>query len=129
VEAQWMMLQQDTPSDYVIATGLQYSVRDFVVKSGARLGMDIQFSGSGTDEVGVDRVTGRTLVRVDPRYFRPAEVETLLGDASKAHRELGWSPRISFDELVAEMVANDLEIARRDAMNLREGYKITNSRE
>ncbi len=129
VEAQWMMLQQDTPSDYVIATGVQYSVRDFVVKSGARLGMDIQFSGSGTDEVGVDRVTGRTLVRVDPRYFRPAEVETLLGDASKAHRELGWSPRISFDELVAEMVANDLEIARRDAMNLREGYKITNSRE
>jgi len=129
VEAQWMMLQQDQPADYVIATGTQYSVRDFVTKAGAQIGMDIRFSGSGESEIGVDERTGRTLVKVDPRYFRPAEVETLLGDASKAKRELGWEPRISFDELVREMVANDLKIAERDAMNLRQGYKIANSRE
>lgn len=129
VEAQWLMLQQDTPADYVIATGQQHSVRDFVVMAGRELGMDIRFSGSGTDECGVDVKSGRTLVRVDPRYFRPAEVETLLGDASKAKRELGWVPRIAFAELVAEMVANDLKLAERDAMNLRQGYKVANSRE
>lgn len=129
VEAQWLMLQQPAPADYVIATGVQHSVRDFVVKAGAELGMQIEFTGSGTDECGIDRCTGRTLVRVDPRYFRPAEVETLLGDASKARRELGWTPRTTLDELVREMVANDLKIAQRDAMNLREGYKVANSRE
>ena len=129
VEAQWLMLQQAAPADYVIATGTQHSVRDFVVMAGAELGMDIRFTGSGEQERGVDARTGRTIVRVDPRYFRPAEVETLLGDASKARRELGWAPRTSFAELVEEMVANDLKLAERDAMNLSQGYKVANSRE
>ena len=129
VEAQWLMLQAAVAADYVIATGQQHSVRDFVVMAGRELGMDIRFSGSGTDERGIDAKSGRTLVRVDPRYFRPAEVETLLGDASKARRELGWQPRIAFPDLVAEMVANDLKLAERDAMNLQHGYKVANSRE
>jgi GDPmannose 4,6-dehydratase len=129
VEAQWLMLQQPVPADYVIATGVQYSVRDFVVKAGAELGMDIRFSGTGEDEVGVDVRTNRTLVRVDRRYFRPAEVETLLGDASKAERELGWKPRTTFDELVREMVESDRKIAERDASNLKHGYKVANPRE
>jgi len=129
VEAQWLMLQQPQPSDYVIATGEQHSVRDFVVRAGAELGMDIRFQGSGIDERGLDAKTGRTLVRVDPRYFRPAEVDTLLGDPSKARRELGWQARTTFASLVAEMVASDLKIAERDAMNLRQGYKVANSRE
>jgi GDPmannose 4,6-dehydratase len=129
VEAQWLMLQQATPDDYVIATGEQHSVRDFVVKAGAALGMNIQFSGSGTDERGIDVRTGRTLVRIDPRYFRPTEVDTLLGDASKARRELGWEPKTSFDDLVLEMAANDLKLAERDALSLRHGHKVANSRE
>ena len=129
VEAQWLMLQQPSPADYVIATGVQHSVRDFVVKAGAELGMDIHFSGTGEDEVGIDARTNRTLVRVDRRYFRPAEVETLLGDASKAERELGWKPRTTFDELVREMVESDRKLAERDASNLKHGYKVANSRE
>ncbi len=129
VEAQWLMLQQPRPDDYVIATGVQYSVRDFVMKAGAELGMQIEFEGSGLAECGIDRVSGKTIVRVDPRYFRPAEVETLLGDASKAERELGWKPKITFDELVREMVESDLKIAERDASNLKHGFKVANSRE
>ena len=129
VEAQWLMLQQPSPADYVIATGVQHSVRDFVIKAGAELGMDIRFSGTGEDEVGIDARTNRTLVRVDRRYFRPAEVETLLGDASKAERELGWKPRTTFDELVREMVESDRKLAERDASNLKHGYKVANSRE
>ncbi len=124
VIAQWLMLQHDTPEDFVIATGRQYSVRDFVVAAGAELGMKIEWRGSGVDEVGVDTVTKRSIVRVDPRYFRPTEVETLLGDPSKAKKLLGWSAAVGFPQLVKEMVASDLEIAKRDALISKEGYKV-----
>lgn len=124
VRAQWLMLQQDTPEDFVIATGKQYSVRDFVVQAGARLDMNIEWQGSNVEEVGIDRKTGKTLVRVDPRYFRPTEVETLLGDPTKAKAKLGWSAEVSFPELVADMVDADLDTAKRDAMVSREGYKV-----
>jgi GDPmannose 4,6-dehydratase len=124
VIAQWLMLQHDTPEDFVIATGKQYSVRDFVAAAGAELGMKIEWRGSGIDEVGVDAVSKRTLVHVDPRYFRPTEVETLLGDAGKAKRLLGWSATVGFPQLVKEMVASDLEIAKRDALISKEGYKV-----
>ncbi len=129
VRAQWLMLQQDEAEDYVIATGKQYSVRDFVVAAASHLGMRIEWEGEGVDEVGVDAVTGRKLVRVDPRYFRPTEVETLLGDPSKARQNLGWTAEIEFGELVAEMVAADLETAKRDAMVAKEGYKVYNHHE
>jgi GDPmannose 4,6-dehydratase len=124
VRAQWLMLQQETPEDFVIATGKQFSVRDFVVAAGALLGMQIEWRGEGVDEVGIDRVTGRTLVRVDPRYFRPAEVETLLGDPSKARAKLGWTAEVPFAELVADMVQADLTAARRDALVAKEGFQV-----
>ncbi|KRS15152.1 GDP-mannose 4,6-dehydratase [Roseovarius indicus] len=113
VKMMWLMLQQDKPEDYVIATGEQYSVREFVARAAEVLGMSITFEGEGVDEVGRDE-SGRVIVRVDPQYFRPAEVETLLGDASKARQELGWTPETSFDELVREMVESDLEEAKRN---------------
>ncbi len=124
VRAQWLMLQQEEPEDFVIATGKQYSVRDFVIAAGSLLDMKIAWQGEGVDEVGIDAATGRTLVRVDPRYFRPTEVETLLGDPSKARQILGWTAEVGFSELVAEMVASDLEEAKRDAMVAKEGYKV-----
>jgi GDPmannose 4,6-dehydratase len=124
VRAQWLMLQQDEADDFVIASGKQYSVRDFVAMAGSLLGMRIDWRGDGVDEVGVDTVTGRTLVHVDPRYFRPTEVDTLLGDATKARDKLGWTAEVSFSELVAEMVESDLEDAKRDALVAKEGYKI-----
>jgi GDPmannose 4,6-dehydratase len=124
VRAQWLMLQQDEPEDFVIATGKQFSVRDFVVAAGSLLDMRIEWRGEGVDEIGVDTVSGRTLVRVDPRYFRPTEVETLLGDATKARQKLGWIPEVGFAELVSEMVKEDLEGAQRDAMIAKEGYKV-----
>jgi GDPmannose 4,6-dehydratase len=124
VRAQWLMLQQDVPEDFVIATGKQYSVRDFVIAAGSLLGMKIEWQGDGVDEVGIDAVTGRKLVRVDPRYFRPTEVETLLGDATKARHKLGWSAEVSFSELVAEMVESDLDLANRDALVAKEGFKV-----
>jgi GDPmannose 4,6-dehydratase len=114
VKAMWMMLQQDTPDDYVIATEQQISVREFVEKTGSHLGMDIQWKGSGIDEVGIDVVTGKVVVKVSPRYFRDAEVETLLGDSTKARTILGWKPEVNIDMLVSEMVSKDLEIAKRD---------------
>jgi GDPmannose 4,6-dehydratase len=129
VRAQWLMLQQPTPEDFVIATGKQHSVRDFVAAAGARLGMRIEWKGSGVEEEGIDKKTGRTLVRVDPRYFRPTEVETLLGDPTKAKQKLGWVAEVTFDQLVTEMVAADLEAAQRDAMISKEGYKIYNHNE
>jgi GDPmannose 4,6-dehydratase len=124
VRAQWLMLQQDTAEDFVIATGKQYSVRDFVVSAGALLGMKIEFQGIGLDEVGIDTVTGRRLVRVDPRYFRPTEVDSLLGDASKAREKLGWEAEVGFPELIAEMIESDLDLAKRDALVAKEGYKV-----
>ena len=129
VEAQWLMLQQPQAEDFVIATGAQHSVRKFVEKAGAELEMRIQWQGSGVDEVGVDTQTGRSVVKIDARYFRPTEVETLLGDPSKARQRLGWQARTSFDTLVKEMVAADLEAARRDALVAREGYKTYNHHE
>ncbi|MGO8828757.1 MAG: GDP-mannose 4,6-dehydratase [Steroidobacteraceae bacterium] len=124
VRAQWLMLQQQEPEDFVIATGKQYSVRDFVIAAGSLLDMKIEWRGDGVDEVGIDSATGRTLVRVDPRYFRPTEVETLLGDPTKARQMLGWTAEVGFSELVAEMIAEDLKEARRDALVAKEGYKV-----
>jgi GDPmannose 4,6-dehydratase len=124
VRAQWLILQQSQPDDFVIATGEQHSVRHFVEQAGEHLGMKIAWRGSGLDEVGVDINSGNVVVRIDPHYFRPTEVETLLGDSSKARKTLGWSPEISFSELVAEMVQADLAIAKRDALIAKEGYKV-----
>jgi len=124
IRAQWLMLQQDTPEDFVIATGKQHSVRDFVVVAGKQLGMKIDWKGNGVEEVGIDGATGRTLIHVDPRYFRPTEVETLLGDPTKAKQKLGWTAEVTFEQLVAEMVSADLETAKRDAMIAKEGFKV-----
>jgi GDPmannose 4,6-dehydratase len=121
VEMQWLMLQQQTAEDYVIATGVQYSVRDFVDAAARELGMQLQWKGSEVEEHALD-AHGRKVVAVDPRYFRPTEVQTLLGDASKARRQLGWTPKITFAELVAEMVREDLKVAERDDLVRRHGY-------
>jgi GDPmannose 4,6-dehydratase len=121
IEMQWLMLQQDRPEDFVIATGVQYSVRDFVNIAAEELGMTIRWHGKGVDEVGY--LGDKTIVRVDPRYFRPTEVETLLGDASKAKEKLGWAPKITFKDLVAEMVREDLNSAERFALIKKHGYK------
>ncbi|NOX79616.1 MAG: GDP-mannose 4,6-dehydratase [Deltaproteobacteria bacterium] len=142
VEMQWLMLQQDLPDDFVIATGRQYSVRDFVEAAAGELGIRLRWEGEGLEETGViDEVTGepagmdlqaagvvpgKVIVRIDPRYFRPTEVETLLGDASKAREKLGWRPRIGFGELVAEMMHCDLEEAKRDELCQRRGFKTFN---
>ena len=128
VEMQWLMLQQDEPEDFVIATGVQYSVRDFVNAAAKELGMCIAWRGHGVDEKGLDE-DGKCIVAVDPGYFRPTEVETLLGDASKAKNKLGWTPRIDFDELVAEMVREDLKSAERDELVKKHGYAAFNYHE
>ena len=114
VEAQWLMLQQKKPQDFVIATGTQYSVREFINQASKELDMKINWNGKGLKEVGT--CNGKNIIKIDPRYFRPTEVETLLGDASKAKKELGWSPRISFKQLVKEMVNEDLKLARNDKL-------------
>src|SRR5580765_7523184 len=124
VEAQWLMLQQPAPEDLVIATGEQHSVREFVERAAGQLGMRMSWRDAGVSEQGFDQ-HGRCIVQVDPRYFRPAEVETLLGDASKARAKLGWAPRITFEELVAEMVREDFRLAKRDALLARHGYPQT----
>ena len=124
VRAQWLMLQQAVPEDFVIATGTQYSVRDFVAAAARHAGFEIEWRGSGAEETGVDKRSGGTLVRVDPRYFRPTEVDSLLGDASKARAKLGWTAQVEFPELVAEMMQADLALARRDALVAREGFKV-----
>jgi GDPmannose 4,6-dehydratase len=127
VEMQWLMLQQEQPEDFVIATGVQYSVRDFVNAAAKELGMEIRWEGEGVNEQGFwanqpGSAQSSVIVKVDPRYFRPTEVETLLGDPSKAKEKLGWTPKISFDELVAEMVHEDLKSAERDELIKRHGY-------
>jgi GDPmannose 4,6-dehydratase len=125
----WLMLQQPESEDYVIASGHQHSVRELIEVAAGFLGLRLRWQGSGADERGVDPVSGRTLVAIDPRYFRPAEVDTLLGDPSKARRRLGWEPRIGFEELVREMVAADLKEAERDLMVRDKGYRIYRSSE
>lgn len=139
VRMQWMMLQQDQPKDYVIATGVQYSVRQFIEKSAAQLGITLRFDGQGVGEYGVVATidgdnapalkVGDVIVRVDPHYFRPAEVETLLGDPSLAKKDLGWIPEITLDEMVAEMVASDLKQSRQHALLQKHGYAVQVSKE
>jgi len=139
VRMQWLMLQQSRPEDFVIATGIQYSVRDFISKAARFMGVTLEFSGDGLDEVGTiaeldpgtvcARKRGDTVVRVDPRYFRPTEVDSLLGDASKAQTRLGWVPEISFDEMIKEMASVDLEEARKHALLKQHGYAVNVSLE
>ncbi len=139
VRMQWMMLQQDKPEDFVIATGVQYSVREFITWSAAELGVSLEFTGTGTEEIATvtavegDKApalkTGDVVMRIDPRYFRPAEVETLLGDPSKAKQELGWVPEITAQEMCVEMVAEDLKSARRHALLKEHGMEIPVSSE
>ena len=134
VRMQWMMLQQDNPEDFVIATGVQYSVRQFIEWSAAELGVTLRFEGTGIDEVGiVDSIegddapslsVGDVVIRIDPRYFRPAEVETLLGDPTKAKEQLGWTPQITVQEMCSEMVVEDLKSAKRHALLKDNGYDI-----
>jgi len=126
VRMQWLMLQQDEPEDFVIATGVQHSVREFVEIAAAELGMRIAWQGEGVEEVGIEEKSGKVIVRIDPRYFRPTEVETLLGDPSKAKEKLGWEPKITFAQLVQEMVIEDLKIAERDQIVRQKGYKAYN---
>ena len=123
VKAQWLMLQQAEPDDFVIATGRQYSVRQFVEAALSEVGISIIWEGAGVAEKGIDVETGRVLVEVDSRYFRPTEVETLLGDPSKAKHKLGWQAEISLHDMVSEMVREDLKIAERDELCKREGYR------
>lgn len=124
VEMQWLMLQQDEPEDYVIATGEQYSVRAFVEAAAAAVDIGIRWEGSGVEEKGYDATTGAFIVAVDPRYFRPTEVDSLLGDPTKAREKLGWKPRIPFAELVREMMEADMKEAERDALCEREGFRV-----
>lgn len=134
VRMQWMMLQQDLPEDFVIATGVQYTVRQFILWSAAELGVSLRFEGNGVDEHAIvegiqgDKApalkVGDVIVRVDPRYFRPAEVETLLGDPTKAKERLGWVPEITVQEMCTEMVAEDLKIAQRHALLKQHGYEL-----
>ena len=128
VEAQWRMLQQDEPTDLVIATGIQYTVREFVEVAAKELGIDLRWQGTGIEEVGIDQ-NGKEVVRIDARYFRPTEVETLLGDASKARKLLDWNPKIGFRELVTEMVREDLKSAERDSLVKMSGYAAFNYHE
>ncbi len=139
VRMQWMMLQQDAPEDFVIATGVQYSVRQFIEWSAAELGLTLEFTGEGTDEVATvaaiegDKApalkVGDVILRIDPRYFRPAEVETLLGDPAKAKAKLGWTPEITVQEMCAEMVREDLKVAQRSRVLMEHGYDTPMARE
>jgi GDPmannose 4,6-dehydratase len=128
VEMQWRMLQQATPKDYVIATGEQHSVREFVEVAARLLGMEIHWEGAGADEKGYDQ-DGREIIAVDPRYYRPTEVDSLLGNPTRAKVELGWEPRTTFAELVTEMVAADLELAEKDALVSKHGYTVFHQHE
>ena len=143
VEMQWRMLQQETPQDYVIATGRQISVRDFVIAAAGKLGVTLKWQGEGVDEVGIVEsvestalmvdelqvVVGDTIIRVDPTYYRPAEVETLLGDPTKAHKALGWKPTTTLEEMVQEMVSHDLNKARQQALLRASGFAVNTPQE
>ncbi|AGF78941.1 GDP-mannose 4,6-dehydratase [Desulfocapsa sulfexigens DSM 10523] len=126
VKMQWLMLQQETPEDFVIATGVQHSVREFVQIAAEQLDMQIEWRGEGLQEIGVEKNSGKTIVHVDSRYFRPTEVETLLGNPAKAKEKLGWVPEITFEQLVQEMVVADLKLAERDQIVSKKGYKAYN---
>lgn len=127
VRAMWLMLQQDEPEDFVVATGETHSVREFVEQSFHEIGITIAWEGSGLDEVGLDADSGKILVQVDPRYFRPTEVDFLLGDASKAKEKLGWEPKITFKELVKIMIREDLKEAEKDHLIKKEGFRPFNN--
>jgi GDPmannose 4,6-dehydratase len=139
VEMQWLMLQQPQPEDYVIATGVQYTVREFIIECAKQIGISIEFRGNGVDEVGVvvakdnDRAPeieiGDVIVRVDPRYYRPSEVETLLGDATKAKKNLGWTPKITLENMISEMMKNDIDLAKRHALLRGHGYEVSIQRD
>ncbi|QWD62347.1 GDP-mannose 4,6-dehydratase [Polynucleobacter sp. MWH-UH25E] len=139
VRMQWLMLQQDKPEDFVIATGIQYSVRDFIIRSAKQLGITLKFEGSAENEKAIvsaidgDKApalkVGDVIVQIDPRYYRPTEVETLLGDPSKAKEKLGWVPEITLDQMIAEMVSHDLEGAKQHALLLRHGYTVAVGKE
>lgn len=126
VRAMWLILQQEKPDDYVIATGENHSVREFVEGAFREVGMDVSWEGGGLDEVGIEKATGKVRVRIDPRYFRPTEVDTLLGDAAKAREELGWEPKMPFDELVKVMVREDLKEAQKDQLCGSAGFRTYN---
>jgi len=124
VEVQWLMLQQERPDDYVVATGEQHSVREFLEAAARAVDIRIEWRGHGVEEVGLDADSGRVIVCIDPRYFRPTEVDSLLGDPAKVKAALGWEPRISFHQLVEEMMGHDLELAKRDSLVEREGFQV-----
>jgi GDPmannose 4,6-dehydratase len=124
VEGMWRIMQQDKPTDYVLATGTTTSIRDFCKMTFAELGIDLEFVGEGVDEKGIDKATGKTLIEVDPRYFRPAEVDLLLGDSTKARKELGWTPKYDLPMLVKDMVQSDLKIAQKENLLIENGHNI-----
>ena len=128
VEVKWLILQQEHPEDFVVATGIQYSVREFVEAAGEEIGINIKWKGKGTDEKGYDE-QGKCIVAIDERYFRPTEVDNLLGDATKAKKKLGWTPKITFTELVSEMMREDLKSAERDELAKKHGFEPYNRRE
>ena len=129
VEGMWRILQQDHPDNYVLATGVTTSIRDFCKMTFEELGIDLEFVGTGVDEKGIDKATGKTLIEVDPRYFRPAEVDLLLGDSTKARTELGWKPTYDLKALVKDMVQSDLELAKKEKTLREQGYKVLVSQE
>ena len=129
VEGMWRMLQQSESDDYVLATGRTVTIRSFVDMAFAEVGISIEWKGAGVEEVGIDKKTGKTLVSVDPRYFRPTEVELLVGDATKAKEKLGWEPSHTLEQLCAEMVASDLALFKRDKYLLDGGHDILNQHE
>jgi len=126
VKMQWLMLQQEKPEDFVIATGVQHSVREFVEIAANEMGLNIDWQGEGLEEIGIETKSGKTIIRVDARYFRPTEVESLLGDPSSAKEKLGWIPEITFEQLVREMVVTDLRLAERDQIISQKGYRAYN---
>ena len=125
----WMILQQEKPDDFVIATGETHSVREFATLAFHEAGINIEWQGEGISEKGIDTATGRTVIEVDPRYFRPTEVDLLLGDPSKAERVLGWKRKVTFSELVKRMVKYDMELFRKDILIRDAGYKVTSALE